>query len=328
MKKALGILWKTVKWILIVVAVLVALILCGALGPIVKWTAPVVANCMGAKVSLEECSILPLGGYVRIGGLRVENPKAFREQNADLYNEQALAEVGNLELDFAVLSLFGEEYVVDKIELTGLRALYAFDYGTTNVDALVDEMGLKPKAQTEAEVADTAPVETPEAPETPATDEKAKAKKSLKHARLAYVKIADNSVTVRKFINLPITIPPVELVDTNTRDLIAKINETLAPLYQALRGLGNGLASSVDVVGEGVNAATDTVTEGVDAAATTVTDGLGAATEVLSGGLQNMDEASVESLKEIGKATVESLKDIGKGSKDSLKNFKNPFDKK
>ena len=325
MKKALGILWKTVKWFLIVVVVLVALILCGALGPIVKWTAPVVANCMGAKVSLEECSILPLGGYVRIGGLRVENPKAFREQNADLYNEQALAEVGNLELDFAVLSLFGEEYVVDKIELTGLRALYAFDYGTTNVDALVDEMGLKPKAQTEAEVADTAPVETPEAP---APEEKAKTKKSLKHARLAYVKIADNSVTVRKFINLPITIPPVELVDTNTRDLIAKINETLAPLYQALRGLGNGLASSVDVVGEGVNAATDTVTEGVDAAATTVTDGLGAATEVLSGGLQNMDEASVESLKEIGKGTVESLKDIGKGSKDSFKNFKNFLDKK
>lgn len=325
MKKALGILWKTVKWILIVVAVLVALILCGALGPIVKWTAPVVANCMGAKVSLEECSILPLGGYVRIGGLRVENPKAFREQNAELYNEQALAEVGNLELDFAVLSLFGEEYVVDKIELTGLRALYAFDYGTTNVDALVDEMGLKPKAQTEAEGVDAAPVETPEAP---ATEEKPKAKKSLKHARLAYVKIADNSVTVRKFISLPIAIPPVELVDTDTRDLIAKINETLAPLYQALRGLGNGLASSVDVVGEGVNAATDTVTEGVDAAATTVTNGLGAATEVLSGGLQNMDEASVESLKEIGKGTVESLKDIGKGSKDSFKNFKNLLDKK
>lgn len=322
MKKALGILWKTVKWFLIVVVVLVALILCGALGPIVKWTAPVVANCMGAKVSLEECSILPLGGYVRIGGLRVENPKAFREQNADLYNEQALAEVGNLELDFAVLSLFGEEYVVDKIELTGLRALYAFDYGTTNVDALVDEMGLKPKAQTEAEGVDAAPVETPEAPET---DEKAKTKKSLKHARLAYVKIADNSVTIRKFINLPIVLPPLEMEDVNSSDLIAKINETLAPLYQALRGLGNGLATSVDVVGEGVSAATDTVTEGVDAAVNTVTDGLGAATEVLSSGLQNMNEASVESLKEIGKGTVESLKDIGKGSKDSLKNL---FDKK
>lgn len=322
MKKALGILWKTVKWFLIVVVVLVALILCGALGPIVKWTAPVVANCMGAKVSLEECSILPLGGYVRIGGLRVENPKAFREQNADLYNEQALAEVGNLELDFAVLSLFGEEYVVDKIELTGLRALYAFDYGTTNVDALVDEMGLKPKAQTETEGVDAAPVETPEAPET---DEKAKTKKSLKHARLAYVKIADNSVTIRKFINLPIVLPPLEMEDVNSSDLIAKINETLAPLYQALRGLGNGLATSVDVVGEGVSAATDTVTEGVDATVNTVTDGLGAATEVLSSGLQNMNEASVESLKEIGKGTVESLKDIGKGSKDSLKNL---FDKK
>lgn len=322
MKKALGILWKTVKWFLIVVVVLVALILCGALGPIVKWTAPVVANCMGAKVSLEECSILPLGGYVRIGGLRVENPKAFREQNADLYNEQALAEVGNLELDFAVLSLFGEEYVVDKIELTGLRALYAFDYGTTNVDALVDEMGLKPKAETEAEGVDAAPVETPEAPET---DEKAKTKKSLKHARLAYVKLADNSVTIRKFINLPIVLPPLEMEDVNSSDLIEKINETLAPLYQALRGLGNGLATSVDVVGEGVSAATDTVTEGVDATVNTVTDGLGAATEVLSSGLQNMNEASVESLKEIGKGTVESLKDIGKGSKDSLKNL---FDKK
>lgn len=325
MKKALGILWKTVKWFLIVVVVLVALILCGALGPIVKWTAPVVANCMGAKVSLEECSILPLGGYVRIGGLRVENPKAFREQNADLYNEQALAEVGNLELDFAVLSLFGEEYVVDKIELTGLRALYAFDYGTTNVDALVDEMGLKPKAQTEAEGVDAAPVETPEAPET---EEKAKAKKSLKHARLAYVKIADNSVTVRKFINLPIAIPPVELVDTNSRDLIAKVNEILAPLYKALRGLGSGLATSVDVVGEGLGAATDTVTDGVDAAATTVTDGVGAVAEVLGGGVQNLNEASIDTLKEIGKGTTESLKDIGKGSKEAVKNFKGLFDKK
>lgn len=328
MKKALCIAWKTVKWFLIVLAVLIALILCGALGPIVKWTAPVVANCMGAKVSLDECTILPLGGYVRIGGLRVENPKAFREQNADIYTAQPLAQVGNLELDFAVRSLFGEEYVVDKIELTGLRALYAFDYGTTNVDALVDEMGLKPEAQTESEVADVAPVETPEASETPATEAQPKTKKSLKHARLAYVKIADNSVTIRKFINLPIVLPPLEMEDANSRDLIAKINESLAPLYKALRGLGEGLGTAAGVVGDSLCTATDKVGEGLGAATNTVTDGLGAAADTLSGGVQNLGEGTVDTLKDIGKGTVESLKDISKDSKDSLKNFKHLFDKK
>lgn len=286
MEKVRRIAWKTLKITLIVLAVLLAFILCGGLGPLVKWTAPVVAKCMGADVSLEECVILPLGGYVRIGGLRVENPETFRVGNAQVYDETPLAQVGNLEVNVAMTSLFKDTYVVEKIELTGLRALYAFDYDTTNVDALVAQMDLAPA---EGEVA---PEETP--PEAEAEAE-AQPPAKAKDVHLAYVNLADNMVTVRKFVNIPVTLPPVTLEDVNSRDLIQQLKASLEPVMKAIQGLGTGLGAALDGLGSGLNTTGDTLGDGLD--------------------------VTTETLKE-------SVHAVGDGAKESIKNIRNLFKKK
>lgn len=326
MKKALGILWKTFIGILIFLAVVIVAILAGALGPIVKWTTPTIAKMMGAEVAIEECSILPLGGYVKIGGLRVENPTAFRTQNAKVYDETPLAQVGNLEVDFAMRSLFGKEYVVDKVELTGLRALYAFDYDTTNVDALMDQMGLKKPAPATAEVeeAKPAPETTPE-PNAPKTETP---KKEMPNVRLAYVNIADNSVTLRKFMNFPVVIPPMTLEDTSTEDLKTRIGNMIEPALKALKGvgdtLGKGVNAASDAIGTGVSAASDAIGAGVSATTNALGEGLNSTTDVLGAGVNTTTEALGDSLN----ATKEALGTSLDSAKESLKDLKGLFKKK
>jgi hypothetical protein len=331
MKKALGILWKTLKVVLIVLAVLIVAILAGALGPIVKWTAPTIAKCMGAEVSIEECSILPLGGYVKLGGLRVENPTVFRTQNAKVYDETPLAQVGNLEIDFAMRSLFGKEYVVDKIELSGLRALYAFDYDTTNVDALMDEMGLKKptEATTEEAVseveAEVAEAETEEVETTPAEK---KAPQEVPEVRLAYVNISDNSVTIRKYMNFPVVIPPMTLEDTSTSDLKARMGKTLEPALKALKGvgdtLGKGLDTATDAIGTGVNTATDAIGTGVNAATNVLGDGLNVTTDALGTSV----DTTVDALEDSFNVTKEALGTSIDSAKESFKDLKGLLKKK
>ena len=325
MKKCLRILWKTLLTVLIIVAVLLVFILCGGLGPLVKWTAPTIAKCMGAEVKLEKCVILPLGGYVCIEGLQVENPESFRTQNAKVYAESPLAKVGKLELDFGMRSLFGSEYIVDKIELSGVRALYAFDYKTTNVDALMAQMGLAGGAQTSEDVA-AVPVETPApeaepvaakpaapAPEAEPVAAKPAAPAKMKDVRLAYVHLEDNSVTLRKFVNLPVVLPPMTLEDTNSQELRQKLQSAIEPVMKALNGVGDTLGAATEQLGDGVTKTTEVLGEK-----------LGKTSETLGSGLDVTSETLGESAKAIG----ESAKAIGEGAKESLKNMKDLFKKK
>lgn len=311
MKKCLRILWKTLLTVLIIAAVLLVFILCGGLGPLVKWTAPTIAKCMGAEVKLEKCVILPLGGYVCIEGLQVENPESFRTQNAKVYAESPLAKVGKLELDFGMRSLFGSEYIVDKIELSGVRALYAFDYKTTNVDALMAQMGLAGGAQTSEDVA-AVPVETP-APEAEPVAAEPAAPAKMKDVRLAYVHLEDNSVTLRKFVNFPVVLPPMTLEDTNSQELRQKLQSAIEPVMKALNGVGDTLGAATEQLGDGVTKTTEVLGEK-----------LGKTSEALGSGMDVTSETLGESAKAIG----ESAKAIGEGAKESLKNMKDLFKKK
>lgn len=271
MKKALRILWKITKWTLIVLAVLVAFILCGGLGPLVKWTAPAVAKSMGAELTLDQCVILPLGGYVKIAGLRVENPESFRTKNANVYEKNALAQIGNLEVDVAMLSLFTKEYVVDKVELTGLRALYAFDYDTTNVDALMAEMGLTPAEA--AEVQEEVVEETGEAVEEAKTEE-APAEKEELNFRLMYVHLEDNSVTLRKFVSVPLALPPLTLTDVSSQEFAEQIEKITKPIIKTFRTIGDGVGAAVDGIGTGLNKSGELIGDGFNATTETLGDGV------------------------------------------------------
>jgi len=285
---------KTLKVLLLIVGVLLVFILAGGLGPVVKYVGVPLANSQGVPLSIEKCVILPLGGYVRIEGLQVENPDAFREPKDaagnpltpnKVYLETPLLRIGALEFDFHMLSLFKEEKVVDLIRLEGLRALYAFDYDTTNVDAFLAQVA--PPGEAPAE-----PVaETPAKPET--EEQPAEAAGELKF-RIAQVTFTDNSVTLRKFVNIPMPLPPLSLTDIDNRTLQEKYIDPM------IKTVNSGAGDAFGAVGDGVNA---------------VTEGLGTLSTALGEGLD-------------GAGLAEGAKAVGEGAQATLDSVKGLFKKK
>lgn len=255
----------TLKVLLILIVLLLGFILAGGLGPTVKYVGVPVANALGIPLTIEKCVILPLGGYIRIEGVQVANPTVFTEGNPKVYGETPLARIGTFEADVAMRSLLSDEICIDSVQLTGVRALYAFDLETTNVDALLAQAGLdKPAPVAEPE----APVAEPEAPAAePAGDPSPWTQKSL---RLAYVNIADNSVTIRKFVSLPIPLPPLTLHDVDSETLVEKVTQLIAPVLKTVKTASEGLGSSLKSLGDGAaslgDGALDVSSETVDSA--------------------------------------------------------------
>ncbi len=245
-------LWKVIRKPIIVVAwilvALIAFILVGGLGPTVKYVGVPIARAIGLPLTIERCVILPLGGYVCIEGLQVDNPKAFVEAKPDVYAEVPLAKVGKLELDVGMRTLFFKELCIDSVQLTGLRVLYAFDLGTNNVAALLTQMGVNPKEA--EEVSEEMQAEVDEVSEE-------EVETSTKAIRLAYVHFEDNSVSIRKFMTIPIPLPPMTLRDVDNRTLQERIKSTIVPVKKALDVSQRGFGTGVDKVGDGVKNLSD-----------------------------------------------------------------------
>lgn len=109
------------------------------------------------------------------------------------------------------------------------------------------------------------------------------------------------------------------------RDLMARINEWLAPLFQALRGVGDGvgagLSSVTETLGTGLNAATEGVSAGVNATVNSLDSGLDATVETLGSATESIGkglEATKDSLER-------GVKEIGRGAKESIKELKGLF---
>ncbi len=251
---ALKKLWKIVRGIVLtvlcVLAVLIVFVLAGGLGPVVKYVGVPAARAFGVPLSIEKCVILPLGGYVRVEGVEVANPKAFAEAKPSPYGETPLARIGRLEVDVAMRSLLSKELCVDSVELSGVRALYAFDLDTTNVDALLKQMGVDPNAAKE------------EAEEVKEEADDAEAKGEGKAVRIAYFHMEDNSVSIRKFVTVPIPLPPLTLHDVDNHTLKDKIEAICAPVVKAVSVSGKGLSSSLNSLGQGSK---DAVSSGANA---------------------------------------------------------------
>lgn len=290
-KKLFRGLRRILKVLLIVLTVLIIFILAGGLGLTVKYVGVPVANTLGVPLSIEKCVILPLGGYVCIEGLQVDNPDTFIEDDPATYADTPLARIGKFEADLAVLSLLSDEIRVDSLQLSGVRALYAFDLETTNVDALLRQIGIDPAAAKEAP-AEEAPAEEASAEEAVAEET---APAQMKPIRLAYVSLEDNSVTIRKFVSLPIPLPPLTLHDVDNRDLIEKIETTVAPVMTAIKAGSDGIGSGMKILGDGVRGVTDgTLKVG--------SDGLDLTKEGL--------KESAETVEESAKAVREGLKSL------------------
>ncbi len=293
LRKLFRVIGKTLLVILCVIVLLLIFILAGCLGPTVKYVGLPIAKTFGLEASVERCTILPLGGYVCIEGFRVENPRTFFEGKPTLYAKEPLVHLRTLEVDVGMRSLISKEYVVDTIRLEGLHALYAYDFKTTNVDALLAQMGLgqKPEAATPAEVPQ------PETPAEPAETAEAKPKQDLRF-RIGYLNCEDNVVTLRKFVPIVMPLPPITLRDVDNATVRERLQGTLVPIKDAIQGLNASLG-----------AATDALSDGAETVSGLIGDGANATTEGLSKGVDSLKDGLQGAGKEAGKA-IEGIKGL------------------
>lgn len=328
-RKTFRVLRRTL-WVLFwVILALLVFVLAGGLGPTVRYVGPSVAKMFGLDLKVERCVILPLGGYVLIEGLQVENPKAFSDAKPKLYRDEPLVRVGRLELDVGVRSLLAKEYVVDTLRVEGIRALYAFDFETTNVDALLAQMGVTGgKAETPAVVGQEPPAEEKKEGETPAGE----GKKELRF-RVGYLNFSDNVVTVRKYVSVPIPLPALTLHDVDNETLKARVDTLLEPVYKSIRAFGEGLGAATEALGEGANvlkegasAAGEALGKGASAVEGLVGEGADLSAEGIAAGVEGLKDAA-GSLKDVGDGLSESLKDVKGDAKETLEGLKGLFKK-
>lgn len=301
-------LWKTIRTVLLVVLAVVLVIVifaaAGGLGPLVKHAAPPVAKAFGVPLSIEKCVILPLGGYVRLEGVKVENPTTFVEAKPEVYGKTPLAVIGMLEADVGMRTLFSKELVIDSLQLTGLRALYAYDLETTNVDALIAQL---PKSVTEPTEEVTEPV-----PEEPASEPK--------QIRLAYVHFEDNSVSVRKFVTVPVPVPPMTLTNIDNHTFQERMMAIITSVQKTIKTIGSGASGLLDGVGSGLS----TLGGGASSVGTNALDSISSGLGALTGsksteeGKQSTYEANEEAKQSL-EDTKQSVKDLGRDLKGLFK---------
>ncbi len=295
--------WCVIRKTLIVLAwivgLLVLFVLAGGLGPTVKYVGAPIARAMGVPLHIDTCVILPLGGYVRLEGVRVDNPTTFQEAKPDFYGATALAALGTAEVDVRVTSLLSDELVVDTVRVEGIRALYAYDLDTTNVDALLAQLGAG--QETRAEVVEEA-VETPEELKEEAAETKADPEEF--RFRIGTFHLADNQVSIHKLVTLPIMLPPVTLHDVDNATLMEKIGGTLEPIVKTVQGLEGGLGVATDGLnkgfekaGEGLDKASEKIGEGLDKVGVDLGAVLDGTTDVTEAVLTDSVQAVGEELK-------------------------------
>ncbi len=305
--KTIAFLFNTIIWVIV-------LVLAGALGPIISTLATPVASLVGVDAKIEKCVILPLGGYVQIAGVRVENPKTFREKDAEIYGEEPLAVLKNFEIDVAVLHLLKKEVRVDLLQLEGVRALYAFDYDTTNVDALIEGITGKKDAVVEdaTEEVVEASEETPEEAPTEVAETQPTEQGEPWNVYLKKISISDNSVTIRKRIfgksvPFPVVLPPVAYADIDGKEFVSKMQNTFEPVVKSIKAITDGLAKGGEMLSDGAGA----VLDGAGALA----GDAGEAGAVLLDGAGDAGAAVLEGAGAAGEKAVEELKNLGEGLK-------------
>lgn len=305
-------LWKLIRTVLLVVLALVLVLVifaaAGGLGPLVKYVAPPVAKAFGVPLSIEKCVILPFGGYVRLEGVKVDNPSAFVAAKPEMYGKMPLVYIGLFEADVGVCSLFTDEWVVDSLQLTGLRALYAFDLETTNVDALLAQM---PKRE-----APPAEPTTPAAEPAPETEPKESG--APKQFRLAYVHFENNSVSLYKYVTLPIPLPALTLRDIDSVTLRERVMALLEPVSKSIETLGTGVSGLVEGVGTGLNALGNSAAAMGTNAVETLNSGIDALTAAET---PEEAEAAVKQTRNELKQSLQELKQDSKDIRKSLKGF-------
>ncbi len=320
---------QLIRWIVNLLLVLIVVILLGGTGFLVKQIVVPVANHYGVPLSIGEFNFYPLKGYLQIKDFRVDNPQTFLEKD-EVYTENPLLAFSHFEVDFDMNTLFsGDEYVVENLELCGLRVLYAFDCDTTNVDALIAQITgpsepapeSAPEAQPEQTPAAEPAPESQPAPEpqpqaAPEADTPATEQKSLR-MRIAHFKIEDNWVSLRNgnlYVPLAISLPlpPMELNNITNYELKEWIDSVVDKFIYACEVIESGVDKAWELIGNGFGAGVAALGDFANASLKVLGD-IGAATADFA---KSAGTVVVDGAAAVGEGAMEIMGGVGSSLSD------------
>ncbi len=252
---------KFVKWLIVTLVVVIGI----AVVTLIFWGGNVIKEgvnrvgpqVLGVDVRLEEARFFPLRGHVSLSGMFVGNPEGF---HAD-----SLFEMGQLEIDLDVRSLFTDTIVINRILIDAPQITYEVGARRTNLGTLLEQL--------EAASDPDAPKEKRE--EAPEEVEPGK-NVVIKELILADAR-AQVSATAMRGRVVPVQLSTITLNDLGGED--QSLTQITTEVMKAIVGaVGNAVAGAGDLLGDGLKSAlegagaiTDFATEGVRG----VTDAVG-----------------------------------------------------
>lgn len=284
-----------IRWIANLLALLLNLcywlilfVCLGGLGPTVRFVGVPVARKIGIPVTMESCSVWPLAGTVRIGGLRVDNPESFVTADAERYGKTPLLELQDLNVSVDLCALMNREIHVRDLTVCGTSLFYARDakLGTDNVSALLAQF-MPPTAPAEApaEVPAEAPAEVPAGQPGPTLGERLSSTvdaaesamdrlSNLPKFRIDNLNISDNSVKAYLDLGIPgfkpeftLAQPPLKRTDYDNAALVADVRAFSETLTSGGQGLLENTKEELKAAGEEIRQSVRDALETGDAGA-------------------------------------------------------------
>ncbi len=126
----------------VIVLAVVAIVALFFLGPVVKTAVNTVGpKMLGVPVEVQAASIRPLGGVVRLAGVRIGNPEG--------YSDDPLFSLGEVRIDLDMASLPGKgPIMINELAIIEPQVAYEVAGGKSNIEALTANL---PKSDKEKE---------------------------------------------------------------------------------------------------------------------------------------------------------------------------------
>ena len=183
----------------------------------------IVPGITGTGFSIEKFFLNPYSGSVRIGGVRLSNPRGF--------GEAAAFSMSDLSIDLTVGSLLSDVILVREIVVSDPFVSYYSHDGTNNFDIILANVKKKDDAKSAEQEAS-----------------EPKAERSGKKVVIERLRITGAKVKLVKSDLVPsLMVPPLELTDIGRKSGGATIEE-------AWSQIANGVMKSVTAAGEGLGA--------------------------------------------------------------------------
>ncbi len=238
---------------------------------------------LGVPVTLQDASLNPLSGHIRLAGLHVGNPEGFKTDG--------IFDLGHIEIELDLRSLASDTVRVRKIDIKDPEITMERGLTQSNLGALLDSLEKKDGgAKPEKKPGEAKPADAKEGGKKVVIDEI-----TIAGAQL------NLSVTAMGGFAAPLPLPPVTLRDVGKEDDGASLVDVLTRILKAILG------AATDVIA----GAGKLVIGGATAVGGAAIDGAAFVGGAALDGAAAVGGAAVDGAAAVGGAAVDGAKAVG-----------------